>query len=119
MFSGSCHMGLKPMRNAAWLIRNYFKGIVASPQIHRTNGILEALNGLFLVTKRQTRGRISFERMRTVLFRIAVKLDFARINPHAAEPTRPPRCEGATAHWCERAPLSCATRRAGAPTQYR
>ena len=43
--------------------------------------------GLFQVTKRQTRGRISFERMRTVLFRIAVKLDFARINPHAAEPT--------------------------------
>lgn len=78
------------MRDVAWLIRNYFEGIVAWTQPHQADGLLEALNGSFQVTKRQARGRISFERMSTVLFRIALRLDFTRINPYAAEPTRPP-----------------------------
>ncbi|EKE17090.1 MAG: transposase, partial [uncultured bacterium] len=78
---------IKPMRNFAWLIRNSFDGIVAWTQTHRAGGLVEALNGLFHVTKRQARGRFCFETMRVLLLRIAAGLDFARINPHAAEPT--------------------------------
>lgn len=75
------------MTDVAWLIRIYFEGIVTWTQPRKTNGLLEVLNGRFQVAERRARGWTSFEGMRTVLFRIAGRLDFARINPHAAEPT--------------------------------
>ncbi|NUY34289.1 transposase, partial [Paraburkholderia sp. JPY303] len=43
-----------------------------------------ALNGLFQAAKRRARGYANLETMRTVLFLIAGKLNFASINPHAA-----------------------------------
>ena len=90
MVSGNGHRGLKPMRDVAWLIRSSFEGFAAWTQTYQADSLLEALNGFFQATKRQARGRIGFKRMCTVLFRIAVGLDFARINPHAAEPLHPP-----------------------------
>lgn len=75
---------VEPMKEVARLIRNHFEGIVAWTQTRQTNGFLEALNGLFQAAKRKARGYTRFETMRTVLFLIAGKLDFARINPHAA-----------------------------------
>jgi hypothetical protein len=58
-------------------------GIVAWTQTRQTNGFIEALNGLFQAAKRKARGYTRFATMRTVLFLIAGKLDFTRINPHA------------------------------------
>ena len=55
-----------------------------APQTRQTNGILEALNGLFQAAKRKARGYKRFSTMRTVLFLIAGKLDFPKINNHAA-----------------------------------
>lgn len=75
---------VEPMKEVARLIRNHFEGIVAWTQTRQTNGFLEALNGLFQAAKRKARGYTRFDTMRTVLFLIAGKLDFARINPHAA-----------------------------------
>ncbi|MBD3801566.1 MAG: ISL3 family transposase [Campylobacterales bacterium] len=75
---------VEPMKEVARLIRNHFEGIVAWTQTRQTNGFLEALNGLFQAAKRKARGYTRFETMRTVLFLIAGKLNFARINPHAA-----------------------------------
>lgn len=75
---------VEPMKEVAKLIRNHFEGIVAWTQTRQTNGFLEALNGLFQAAKRKARGYARFETMRTVLFLIAGKLDFSRINPHAA-----------------------------------
>ncbi|GIX27374.1 MAG: ISL3 family transposase ISMac21 [Burkholderiales bacterium] len=75
---------VEPMKEVARLIRNHFEGIVAWTQTRQTNGFLEALNGLFQAAKRKARGYTRFATMRTVLFLIAGKLDFARINPHAA-----------------------------------
>ena len=75
---------VEPMKAVAKTIRNHVEGIVAWPQTRQTNGFLEALNGLFQAAKRKARGYTRFETMRTVLFLIAGKLDFARINPHAA-----------------------------------
>jgi len=75
---------VEPMKDVARMIRRHFDGIVAWAQTRRTNGFLEALNGLFQAAKRKARGYGRFETMRTVLFLIAGKLDFRGINPHAA-----------------------------------
>ena len=73
-----------PMKDVAKMIRAHFEGIVAWAQTRQTNGFIEALNGLFQAAKRKARGYTRFATMRTVLFLIAGKLDFTRINPHAA-----------------------------------
>jgi transposase len=75
---------VEPMKDVARMIRTHFDGIVAWAQTRQTNGFIEALNGLFQAAKRKARGYKRFETMRTVLFLIAGKLDFTRINPHAA-----------------------------------
>jgi transposase len=75
---------VEPMKEVARMIRKHFDGIVAWTQTRQTNGYIEALNGLFQAAKRKARGYTRFETMRTVLFLIAGKLDFMRINPNAA-----------------------------------
>jgi len=75
---------VEPMKEVARMIRKHFEGIIAWTQTRQTNGFLEALNGLFQAAKRKARGYTRFETMRTVIFLIAGKLDFSRINPHAA-----------------------------------
>uniref|UniRef100_E6QVK3 Transposase IS204/IS1001/IS1096/IS1165 DDE domain-containing protein n=1 Tax=mine drainage metagenome TaxID=410659 RepID=E6QVK3_9ZZZZ len=75
---------VEPMKDVAKMIRSHFDGIVAWAQTRQTNGFLEALNGLFQAAKRKARGYTSIHTMRTVIFLIAGKLDFHRINPHAA-----------------------------------
>lgn len=74
---------VEPMKEVAKMIRNHFDGIVAWAQTRQTNGFLEALNGLFQAAKRKARGYTSIHTMRTVIFLIAGKLDFHRLNPHA------------------------------------
>jgi len=78
------HSKVEPMKDVARMIRKHFEGIVAWTQTRQTNGFIEALNGLFQAAKRKARGYSRFATMRTVLFLIAGKLDFTRINPHAA-----------------------------------
>lgn len=75
---------VEPMKDVAKLIRSHFDGIVAWTQTRQTNGFLEALNGLFQAAKRKARGYTRFDTMRTVIFLIAGKLDFSRLNPQAA-----------------------------------
>ena len=75
---------VEPMKEVAKMIRAHFDGIVAWAQTRQTNGFLEALNGLFQAAKRRARGYNSIHTMRTVIFLIAGKLDFHRLNPHAA-----------------------------------
>ena len=66
------------------MILNHFDGIIAWTQTRQTNGILEAINGLFQAAKRRARGYGAFETMRTVIFLVAGNLNFPSINPHAA-----------------------------------
>jgi transposase len=73
-----------PMNEAARMIRRHFDGIVAWTQTRQTVGFIEALNGLFQAAKRKARGYTRLATMRTVLFLIAGKLDFARINTYTA-----------------------------------
>ena len=74
---------VEPMKEVARMIRTHFDGIVAWTQTRQTNGFIEALNGLFQAAKRKARGYTRFATMRTVLFLIAGKLDFTRINLRA------------------------------------
>lgn len=73
---------VEPMKEVARMIRNNFEGIVAWAQTRQTNGFIEALNGLFQAAKRKARGYVRFKTIRTVIFLIAGKLDYGRVNPH-------------------------------------
>ena len=73
-----------PMKQVATMIRTHFDGIVAWTRSRQTNGFIEAINGLFQAAKRKARGYTRLQTMKTVLFLIAGKLNFAAINPHAA-----------------------------------
>jgi transposase len=74
---------VEPMKEVATLVRRHLDGIVAWAQTRQTNGFLEALNGLFQAAKRRARGFTRFDTIKTVIFLIAGKLDFAAVNPHA------------------------------------
>ncbi len=74
---------VEPMKQVATMIRAHFDGIVAWTRSRQTNGFIEAINGLFQAAKRKARGYTRFQTMKTVLFLIAGKLNFAAINPHA------------------------------------
>ncbi|EOU9441654.1 ISL3 family transposase, partial [Pseudomonas aeruginosa] len=71
---------VEPMKEVAAMVRRHLEGIVAWAQTRQTNGFLEALNGLFQSAKRRARGFTRFTTIRTVIFLIAGKLDFAVIN---------------------------------------
>jgi len=75
---------VEPMKQVATMIRAHFNGIVAWTRSRQTNGFIEAINGLFQAAKRKARGYTRFQTMKTVLFLIAGKLNFAAINPHTA-----------------------------------
>jgi transposase len=75
---------VEPMKQVAKMIRTHFDGVIAWARTRQTNGFLEALNGLFQAAKRKARGYGRFKTMRTVIFLIAGRLDFAKINPYAA-----------------------------------
>jgi transposase len=78
---------VEPMKAVAAMIRNHFEGILAWVTTRQTNGFLEAINGLFQAAKRKARGYGRFQTIRTVIFLIAGKLDFSRINPYVPQPT--------------------------------
>ena len=75
---------VEPMKAVAKMIRSHLDGIVAWTQTRQTNGFLEAINGLFQAAKRKARGYGNFSTIRTVVFLLAGKLDFSKINLHAA-----------------------------------
>lgn len=74
---------VEPMKEVAKMIRSHLEGIVAWTQTRQTNGFLEAINGLFQAAKRKARGYGNFSTIRTVVFLLAGKLNFSKINPHA------------------------------------
>jgi transposase len=78
---------VEPMKEVASLIRNHIEGIVSWARTRRTNGFLEALNGLFQAAKRKARGYGTLKTIRTVIFLLAGKLDFSQINPYMGLPT--------------------------------
>jgi transposase len=78
---------VEPMKEVASMMLNHFEGVMAWVNSRLTNGFLEAINGLFQAAKRKARGYVRFDTIRTVIFLIAGKLDFSRINPYVRQPT--------------------------------
>jgi transposase len=76
---------VEPMKEVARMIRKHLEGIIAWAQTRQTNGFLEAINGLFQAAKRKARGYGRFSTIRTVIFLLAGKLDFSKLNPHVAD----------------------------------
>lgn len=76
-----------PMRDVAYMIRDRFEGVLAWVTSRQTNGFLEAINSLFQAAKRKARGYGRFRTIRMVIFMIAGKLDFSRLNPHVQQAT--------------------------------
>lgn len=74
---------VEPMKDVAKMIRKHLEGIVAWTRTRQTNGFLEAINGLFQAAKRKARGYASFSTIRTMVFLLAGKLDFGKLNQHA------------------------------------
>lgn len=75
---------VQPMKEVAAMIRRHFDGIVNWARSRQTSGYIEAVNGLFQAAKRKARGYVRFDTMKTVIFLIAGKLNFATINSHVA-----------------------------------
>ena len=75
---------VEPMKEVAEMVRSHLEGILAWVTSRQTNGFLEAINGLFQAAKRKARGYGRFRTIRMIIFLIAGKLDFSRINPYAA-----------------------------------
>jgi len=75
---------VEPMKAVARMVRAHLEGIVAWARSRQTNGFLEALNGLFQTAKRKARGYRRMATIRTVIFLLAGKLDFTRVNPYVA-----------------------------------
>lgn len=78
---------VEPMKKVARTIRKHLDGIVAWTQTRQTNGLIEAINGLFQAAKRKARGYGRLSTIRAVIFLLAGKLDFRDLNPHAPLPT--------------------------------
>ena len=75
---------VEPMKAVAKMIRKHLEGIVAWTRTRQTNGFLEAINSLFQAAKRKARGYGSFSTIRAVVFLLAGKLDFGKLNQHVA-----------------------------------
>jgi transposase len=78
---------VEAMKEVAAMILTHFEGVMGWVSSRQTNGFLEAINSLFQAAKRKARGYVRFRTIRTVIFLIAGKLDFSRINPYVAQPT--------------------------------
>lgn len=74
---------VEPMKAVALMVRAHLEGILAWVTSRQTNGFLEAINGLFQAAKRKARGYGRFRTIRMIIFLIAGKLDFSKINPYA------------------------------------
>jgi transposase len=78
---------VEPMKKVANMILAHFEGVLAWVKSRQTNGFLEAINGLFQAAKRKARGYVRFRTIRMIIFMIAGKLDFSKLNPHIPQPT--------------------------------
>ena len=73
---------VEPMKKVAEMVRTHFDGILDRVHSRQTNGFLEAIDGPFQAAKRKARGYGRFRTVRMVIFMIAGKLKFSRINPY-------------------------------------
>lgn len=78
------HSRLEPFKEAAKTIKRHWYGVQNWAYFKIDNGILEGFNSLFQAAKAKARGYRSTETIKTVIYILTGKLDFAKINPACA-----------------------------------
>jgi transposase len=78
------HSRLEPIKEAAYTIKRHWYGIVNWIFFKIDNGILEGFNSIFQAAKAKARGYKSTATIKTIIYILTGKLDFAKINPACA-----------------------------------
>jgi len=78
------HSRLDPFKEAAKTIKKHWYGVQNYALIKIDNGILEGFNSIFQAAKAKARGYKSTATIKTVIYILTGKLDFAKINPACA-----------------------------------
>lgn len=78
------HSRLGPIKEAAYTIKRHWYGIVNWVFFNIDNGILEGFNSVFQAAKAKARGYKKTSTIKTVIYILTGKLDFAKINPACA-----------------------------------
>ena len=78
------HSRLEPIKQAAYTIKRHWYGIINWAFFKIDNGILEGFNSIFQAAKAKARGYKSTTTIKTVIYILTGKLDFAKINPACA-----------------------------------
>ncbi|MEX3606080.1 MAG: transposase [Burkholderia sp.] len=73
-----------PMKDVSRMIHSHFAASSPGPRRVRPTASWKPSKDSFQAAKREARGYTNLTIMRTVLFLIAGKLDFLKINPHVA-----------------------------------
>lgn len=73
-FFWATHSRLEPMRQAAWMVRRHWQGILRWFISRVTNGVLEAINGLIQAAKARARGYRSNRNLIAMTYLVAGKL---------------------------------------------
>jgi transposase len=81
-FFWATHSRLKPMKKAAYTIKNHWAGVVRWKKSQLNNGILEGLNSLIQAAKSKARGYKTFDCYKTIIYLLTADLDFTKINPN-------------------------------------
>ncbi len=75
------HSRLKPMKEAAYTIKNHWIGVVRWKKSQLNNGILEGLNSVIQAAKSKARGYRTFDCYKTIIYLLTADLDFTIVNP--------------------------------------
>lgn len=78
------HSRLEPIKEAAYTIKRHWYGIVNWVFLNIDNGILEGFNSIFQAAKAKARGYKRTSTIKTIIYILTGKLDFAKINPACA-----------------------------------
>jgi len=78
------HSRIQQIKDVAKTIKNHWDGIVNWAKSKINNGILEGFNSIFQAAKAKARGYKKIETIKTVIYMITGKLDFALVNPFCA-----------------------------------
>ena len=76
-FWWATHSRIDEMRAVAWTIKRHCSGVLNWYTTRLSNGILEGLNSLFQATKAKARGYRSLNKIRTIIYLLLGKLNFA------------------------------------------
>lgn len=76
------HSRIRHIIEAAKTIKRHWEGVVNWIDYQISNGILEGFNSIFQAAKAKARGYKKTETIKTIIYILTGKLDFAKVNPY-------------------------------------